>query len=74
MRFNLHRKIPIATAVLTDTETPTAIFILSPGANEDSLSAQVKEAAQENLATLVWRAGVDSEPALPPVFQTIRQH
>jgi hypothetical protein len=74
MRFNLHRKIPIATAVLTDTETPVAIFILSPGADEDSLSAQVKEAAQENLATLVWKAGVDSEPALPPVFQTARQH
>ena len=68
MRFNLSRKIQIATAVLTDTETPTAIFILSPGADGDSLNAQVEEAKNENLATLVWRAGIDSEPVLPPVF------
>ena len=74
LRFNLNRKNQIATAVLTDTETPTAIFILSPGADEDLLSAQVKEAERENLATLVWRAGIDSEPALPPIFQTGRMH
>jgi hypothetical protein len=68
MRFNLSRKIQIATAVLTDTETPTAIFILNPGADVDSLNAQVEEAKNENLATLVWRAGIDSEPVLPPLF------
>ena len=72
LRFNLNRKVQIATAVLTDTESPTAIFILSPGADGESMSAQVKEAENENLATLVWKAGIDSEPALPPVFNAQR--
>lgn len=74
LRFNLNRKIQIATAVLTDTESPTAIFIVSPGADQDSLSIQVEEAEQENLATLVWRAGIDSEPALPDVFSADRMY
>jgi len=72
LRFNLNLKIQIATAVLTDTKPPTAIFILSPGADVDSLTAQVLEATNENLATLVWRAGIDSEPALPEVFSAHR--
>ena len=45
---------------------------LGPGADGESMSAQVKEAENENLATLVWKAGIDSEPALPPVFNAQR--
>lgn len=72
LRFNLNTKIPIAVAVLTDTVVPTAIFILNPGADENILNKQVAEAVQENLATLVWRAGLDAEPALPPDNHTQR--
>jgi hypothetical protein len=68
LRFNLNTRIPIAVTVLTDTEIPTAIFILNPGADEEVLNKQVAEAEQENLATLVWRAGLDSEPKLPLPF------
>jgi len=74
LRFNLNRKIQIATAVLTDTETPLAIFILNPGADEDLLNVQVGEAERENLATLVWRAGIDSEPVLPAVYHAGTAH
>jgi hypothetical protein len=66
LRFNLSNRTPIAVAVLTDTEIPTAIFILNPGADEAVLNKQVAEAQQENLATVVWRAGLDAEPTLPP--------
>lgn len=65
LRFNLSLQIPIAVAVLTDTEIPTAIFILNPGADEAVLNKQVAEAELENLHTVVWRAGLDAEPVLP---------
>jgi hypothetical protein len=74
LRFNLHKSIPIAVAVLTDTATPTAIFILKPGEDEAVLNKQVAEAEAENLATMVWRVGQEGEPALPPIAPMQRHH
>lgn len=74
LRFNLKRSVPIASFVLTDTENPTAIFILQPGGDEELLNYQVAQAASEGLATLVWRAGVDAEPGLPAIGKFVRSN
>ena len=65
LRFNLNVKTPIASAVLTDTEHPCALFIQNPGADQDAYKACLSEAEEEGLWTWLWRAGVEGEPALP---------
>ncbi len=72
LRYNLKRSVPIASAVLTDTERPVALFILQPGGDQALLTAQVSQAQSEGLETLVWRAGMDAEPALPPIARFVR--
>jgi hypothetical protein len=65
LRFNLKAKAPMASAVLTDTEQPCALFIQNPGADPDAYQACVDEAQAQGLWTWLWRAGVEPEPALP---------
>jgi hypothetical protein len=65
LRFNLNVKTPIASAVLTDTEQPCALFIQNPGADQDAYKACLSEAEEEGLWTWLWKAGVEGEPALP---------
>ncbi|MFY7808513.1 MAG: DUF1173 family protein [Fimbriimonadaceae bacterium] len=67
LRFNLKVSIPIASVVLTDTDTPVAMFIQLPGIDLDTFEAKIDEVASLGMKTWVWRAGQARMPDLPPV-------
>ena len=66
MRFNLKMATPIATAVLTDTEQPVAMFIQLPGSDVETFDAKVDEVTAMGMPTWVWKAGQARAPELPP--------
>lgn len=67
LRFNLRSSIPLASAVLTDAECPTALFVVLPGVEQQGYADAVAEAEKAGLATWLWRAGPEEAPALPPI-------
>jgi len=62
LRYNLAPDKPMASLVFTDTETPTAAFLLS-SAEDRETAAQI--AADTGTAVWTWVIGEDM-PALPP--------
>lgn len=67
LRFNLKVSIPIASVVLTDTDTPVAMFIQLPDIDLETFDAKIDEVASLGMKTWVWRAGQARMPDLPPV-------
>lgn len=64
MRYNLAATRPMATAVLTDTRTPTALYIDQSGGDEynEALDAMIKESKIESW---VWHPAQGEMPAFP---------
>lgn len=64
LRFNVRHR-PIATAMLTDTDPPVAMFIVPPDA-EDSYQAMIDELSQESAtATWCWNVADGEWPLIP---------
>ena len=66
LRYNLAASQPMAALVLTDTEPPTAAYVI-----EDAEDRQVIEALQADTGTDTWTWVVgDPMPPLPPARRT----
>ncbi|UUW92474.1 DUF1173 domain-containing protein [Pimelobacter simplex] len=68
LRYNLAPNRPMATLVFTDTETPTAAFLLS---SEEGREAVAEIATQTETEVWTWVLGEDM-PTLPPRADTSR--
>ena len=66
LRFDLPADAPLACAVLTDTETATALFIESPGASERFNLELEQVLAATELKPWIWRPAIEPLPPLPP--------
>lgn len=65
MRYNLPSSRPLSYAVLSDTEPPTALYIVPPGIDDDYMDALADLVDKSELPSWLWRAGEESMPALP---------
>lgn len=68
MRYNLAASRPLATAVLTDTPTPTALYIHQSGGDEydEALNELMNDSKMESW---VWHPDHGEMPALPQATQ-----
>lgn len=64
MRYNLNNETPFATVVLTDTETPTALYLTTDESSELYLSRQQKLISGSKYKSWVWEVE-DDMPELP---------
>ena len=73
MRYNLSTTRPLASLVLTDTQpTPTAMYIVPAGAN-DQFEHAVQELAQaSSYANWIWNASTQAMPTIPSSIQSAR--
>lgn len=67
LRYNLNSETPFASAVLTDTETPTALFLTPDDSSELYLSRQDKLIQGSKYKSWVW-AVEDEMPELPEIY------
>lgn len=65
MRYNLASNRPLASAVLSDTEQPVAMYVLPPTASDEYAGALNNLIEESKLQAWVWKAGSDEMPALP---------
>ena len=66
LRYNLPGEQPLASVVLReDGVEPTALYIVPPGADEAYRTALDALTGQSELATWIWKAGVEEMPSLP---------
>ena len=65
LRYNLPATRPLATALLTDTETPTALYIEPPGADEAYLTALGALIVDNELDAWTWKPLQGGMPPLP---------
>ena len=65
MRYNLSATRPMASAVLTDTPAPTAMYIRPPGAGDDYAQALDKLIRESKMASWVWHPDNGEMPAMP---------
>ncbi|WP_459203461.1 DUF1173 domain-containing protein (plasmid) [Ralstonia pseudosolanacearum] len=65
MRYNLPSTRPLACAVTSDTEPPTAMYVIPPGASDEYAAAVDELIADSKLPSWVWSAGGAAMPALP---------
>lgn len=65
MRYNLAKTRPLASLVASDTQPPTAMYIIPSEAQEDYTTAIDALIAESKLASWVWRQDAGSIPALP---------
>ncbi|CAM2163222.1 DUF1173 domain-containing protein [Burkholderia cepacia] len=66
LRYNQTAKHPIATALLTDTERGTALYVVPPEASPSYQSELDALIVETELDAWIWRPGSESMPALPP--------
>lgn len=64
LRFNLSRKVPIASLVLTDTARPTALFVANTAKDADAIDAFADDADDTPYDSWIW-AGDAEMPELP---------
>jgi hypothetical protein len=69
LRYNLPTKRPLACAILSDTEHPVAIYVVPAGADESYVRDVNEMVEHSKMESLIWRAGDESFPNLPPVFR-----
>jgi hypothetical protein len=65
LRYNLADNRPLASAVLSDTPEPVAMYVLPPAAGEDYLKALAELTEGSKLKSWQWDAESDM-PAIPP--------
>ena len=66
LRYDLPSTRPLACVVATDTNpTPTALYIVPPGAGEEFTIALDELVERSPLASWIWRVGAAGLPPLP---------
>jgi hypothetical protein len=65
LRYNLPVSRPLATAVLTDTPQPTAMYIYPPGAGDDYAEALDELIHDSNMDSWLWHPDDGEMPAIP---------
>jgi len=65
LRYNLPSNRPLASAVLSDAEPVTALYVVPPGAEDDYMGAVAELIAGSQMASWSWRAGETQMPDLP---------
>lgn len=65
MRYNLPESRPLASAVLSDTAQPVAMYVLPPTASDEYVAALDALVEESKLDAWTWKAGADEMPALP---------
>lgn len=65
LRYNLADNRPLASAVLSDTPEPVAMYVIPPAAGEDYLKALAELTEGSKLKSWQWDAESDM-PAIPP--------
>jgi hypothetical protein len=65
MRYNLPTSRPLAAAVLTDTSSPTAMYIIPPGAGADYRQALDELIRDSKMQSWIWNPDDGMMPALP---------
>ncbi|WP_420956211.1 DUF1173 family protein [Burkholderia gladioli] len=65
LRYNQTAKHPIATALLTDAERGTALYIVPPEASSSYQAELDLLIADSDLDAWTWRPGSETMPALP---------
>ena len=67
LRYNLPASRPLAATVLSDARpSPSALYIIPPGAGPDHRSVLDALVAESPLPAWIWNAGESAMPALPP--------
>ena len=67
LRYNLPASRPLAATVLSDARpSPSALYIIPPGAGPDYRSTLNALVAESPLPAWIWNAGESLMPALPP--------
>ena len=66
LRFELPADAPLACAVLTDTETATALFIEPPGVSDQFTQGLDQVMSSSSLTPWIWRPAIEAMPPLPP--------
>lgn len=74
LRYNLPSKRPLACAVLSDTEAPVAIYAIPAGADESYVRDVNELVESSKMQSIVWRAGEEAFPILPPATKAMAQH
>src|SRR5690349_3523068 len=70
LRYNLPASRPLAATVLSDARpSPSALYIIAPGAGPDYRSTLDELVAESPLPAWIWNAGESAMPALPPQEQ-----
>lgn len=64
MRYNLADNRPLASAVLSDTLNPVAMYVVAPAAGEDYMQALTELTANSKLESWIWQSDSDM-PAIP---------
>jgi hypothetical protein len=67
LRFNLPLTAHMANAVLTDTQSATALCVLPPGGTEEDQNELVNQIGSDDMPIWFWRAGEQEMPAFPKV-------
>lgn len=65
LRYNLSASRPLATAVLTDTAVPTALYVHPPGVGEDYATALTELIEGSKMTSWIWQADAGEMPPLP---------
>lgn len=66
MRYNLNSETPFASLVLTDTETPTAMYVTPDESSELYLTRRKRLISESRYKAWIWE--VEEEmPAIPPI-------
>jgi hypothetical protein len=66
LRYNLPASRPLAATVLSDASpSPSALYIIPPGAGPDYHSALDELVAESPLPAWIWNAGENQMPVLP---------
>ncbi|WP_244130136.1 DUF1173 family protein [Burkholderia gladioli] len=65
LRYNQTAKHPIATALLTDAERGTALYVVPPEASSSYQAELDLLIAESDLDAWTWRPGSETMPALP---------
>ena len=69
LRYNLPLSKPMASAVVTDTFPPTAMYVLPADADEGYLPTIQQLIEESNLASWLWDTNDFEPPELPPASQ-----
>lgn len=73
LRYNLASYQPLASAVLTDTDPTTALYIIPPGASDEYTGVLEELIEDSSLGHWEWGVGMSAMPPLPSSHEDERQ-